>query len=781
MPQPPVLPPSLQPPPAPPPAPQTAPQELTPIRQQQVVRTLDELLQDRGLLKRCVVQSFDRARGSSTSLDDDGLRRFRYLLCWILNIPNDALGDLDSNLKFFDFDGNNVLDLQEIYRLAKFHLREYHKALGGKMEFVNVPRKTVAEAGYTIVRELGRGNQGIVKLGLAQDGSEVCIKLLDKKSTMTGALAELQEEFQALKDMTCNRIAKVFEMFQDDTTFYMVGEPYYGGDLLTLKARASAQGVHTTEQWYRDLFFVCFEALEFLHSMAVIHCDIKEPNIMLKTTDYAKPDIVLIDFGLSHAMAGKQTGCGGTPGYIPPETIESRRWFPRGDVFSMGVTLMQVVCDKSPPQGARTVQTPGGIFVEGCQGIRDIWKATREREPPWHLLPHMDGMERLLRSTLHKTMAQRATAAQVHRDPWFEQGRPELSQRPRGDTNITTQFLKEIREEGFLESPAQRPFGSFHEADASTVSPSSVESHGSPTGSRAMSSPRHHPQQAWGMSTAVHTPSFGAKALASPAFALQQMQPQHGSHGDGRTLFGGGSGSPMVQVETFGRMVSPLPIRAVHLVSPGDASRSPSCPRSSSPLGGRFVSVVPTAIQAPATGATSIVRQASAGARKVVLPVHGEVSRATWSPRMSSFTPTVRFRPEVQSGAMGQGAFGQAAFFSPPSHRRPEAVDPGSTDGGLSTPRVGGRLPTGTPLLPPPSSRDGLPLPLSEQPDLARLPSYPAPRRTPSPLSRPSSTKKMTFPANLYGAPVECMGEHRPLFGRETPPVIRFGTPGLHC
>eukprot|EP00971_Amphidinium_carterae_P053962 1062501-Amphidinium_carterae.1 len=41
-------------------------------------------------------------------------------------------------------------------------------------------------------------------------------------------------------------------------------------------------------------------------------------------------------------------GVGGTPGYIPPETWSTGKWFPRGDNFSMGVTMVQLT-DRMPP------------------------------------------------------------------------------------------------------------------------------------------------------------------------------------------------------------------------------------------------------------------------------------------------------------------------------------------------------------------------------------------------------------------------------------------------
>ncbi|CAE7945840.1 BRI1, partial [Symbiodinium sp. KB8] len=102
-----------------------------------------------------------------------------------------------------------------------------------------------------------------------------------------------------------------------------------------------------------------------------------EPNIMIKSRDFRQPEVVVIDFGVCRAMVTAPNGMpGGTPGYMPPETIQQRKWLPRGDVFCLGVTFIQVLLDKSPPTGPRTTATPGGIFVEGCQTIQDIFNAT---------------------------------------------------------------------------------------------------------------------------------------------------------------------------------------------------------------------------------------------------------------------------------------------------------------------------------------------------------------------------------------------------------------------
>lgn len=386
-----------------------------------IIETVTELLKDRNVLKRAVVQCFKRVDGGTDSVNLVGLQQFRALLSQVIQVPTEAFGDIVHTYICFDFDGNGSLEVNEVYKLVKFHLREYRKKLGGSETTVDMPFKSLQDAGYRVTKELGRGSQGIVRLAVSREGKEVCVKCLQKSQMSASGIEELQEEFQTLQHLCCERIASVSELFQDTQFYYMVGEPYLGGDFMTLRPRARAQGVTMSEKWLRGIFRQCVDGLAFMHEQAMMHCDIKEPNIMLKTTDFQNPQVVLIDFGVSKAMAAKPNGMpGGTPGYMPPETLDTYKWFPRGDIFSLGVTIMQVMTDKIPPTGARNINTPGGIFVEGCLTIQDIMQATRVRQPPFHLMPaSVPGLTKLLQAMLTKQMQLRPTAPQVLKDPWF--------------------------------------------------------------------------------------------------------------------------------------------------------------------------------------------------------------------------------------------------------------------------------------------------------------------------------------------------------------------------
>jgi len=413
------------------------------------VDIINELLKVRNVLKRAVVQCFKRGVEDEDEeyVDCDGLKQVCQALSKVLELPMEAFGDLDNNFLCFDFDGSGMLEVNEVYKVVKHQLRQYRKQLGGETQVVNMPFRTLQQAGYTVYKELGRGSQGVAKLAKDAAGREFCVKCLKKDSMSISGIEELQEEFQTLKLLEHENIAQVIELFYDSQFYYMVGEPYHGGDFMTLTQRAKEQQVPMTENWWRGIFRQCAEALEFMHEQSMMHCDIKEPNIMIKGNDFRKPEVVVIDFGVCRAMVTASNGMpGGTPGYMPPETIKQRKWFPRGDVFCLGVTFIQVLLDKSPPTGPRTTTTPGGIFVEGCRTIEDIFNATLTRKPPLDMMPpQLSDLSDLLAAMLTKDVTQRPTASQVLGKEWFDSvATPSKKGRSRNEwatVGITKSFL----------------------------------------------------------------------------------------------------------------------------------------------------------------------------------------------------------------------------------------------------------------------------------------------------------------------------------------------------
>merc|ERR1719247_1280456 len=141
---------------------------------------------------------------------------------------------------------------------------------------------------------------------------------------------------------------------------------------------------------------------------------------MLRTDNYSQPEVVIIDFGVSKAMTKDDGMCSGTPGYMPPETMNTGKWHARGDVFSMGVVMMQLLTHKIPDEEKAKRGIMIGIFVEGCRDMEDVKRSVNTRRPPFESMPRQwPGLKRLCELCLEKNVQRRPKAPAVLKDPWF--------------------------------------------------------------------------------------------------------------------------------------------------------------------------------------------------------------------------------------------------------------------------------------------------------------------------------------------------------------------------
>ncbi len=184
-------------------------------------------------------------------------------------------------------------------------------------------------ARFRPLRKLGAGGMGMVFLAEEPAlGRQVAIKLvLDARDP---ALAErLVREAQNLARVEHPHVVRVYSAGTTSMGPYLVLEYLDGTSLQQVTRPIDLLGV----------FLQVAEGLQAVHSLGIVHRDVKPSNVVLTRDDRA----VLVDFGLARGAGNRtltRTGAVvGTLGFLPPEAVAGRECTPAGDWFGWGASL----------------------------------------------------------------------------------------------------------------------------------------------------------------------------------------------------------------------------------------------------------------------------------------------------------------------------------------------------------------------------------------------------------------------------------------------------------
>jgi serine/threonine protein kinase len=128
------------------------------------------------------------------------------------------------------------------------------------------------------------------------------------------------------------------------------------------------------EQQIASIISMVLKGLIFLHEQKKIHRDIKAGNILLSNNGYAK----LGDFGVSaelmHSFSKKVSKIG-TPYWMSPEVISQNRYDSKCDIWSLGITCIELAEGEPPYSEVRTFLVMKKIINNPPKGLSnpEMW------------------------------------------------------------------------------------------------------------------------------------------------------------------------------------------------------------------------------------------------------------------------------------------------------------------------------------------------------------------------------------------------------------------------
>jgi tetratricopeptide (TPR) repeat protein/TolB-like protein/predicted Ser/Thr protein kinase len=218
--------------------------------------------------------------------------------------------------------------------------------------------KTVSH--YKIIEKLGEGGMGEVYL--AEDTElerKVALKFLPQRvASDPDALARFKREAQAAASLNHPNIITVHEIgSHDDRSF--IAMAYIDGDLLSDEIK---KGIPLERAL--DIAVQVCDGLDKAHRAGIVHRDIKPENLLIDRDGRVK----ILDFGLASSGApGAQStddSTAGTVYYMSPEQVRGDEADARGDVFSLGAVLYEMLAGKRPFEGAHSEAVRYSIMNE---------------------------------------------------------------------------------------------------------------------------------------------------------------------------------------------------------------------------------------------------------------------------------------------------------------------------------------------------------------------------------------------------------------------------------
>lgn len=258
---------------------------------------------------------------------------------------------------------------------------------------------------YQLGKILGSGSYGVVRECVHKKTKEVyAVKIMRRKKHKRNYNYEkmVKNEIKYLSLMDHENVIRFKDCFEDKKRFYIVLEKCDGGELFYKIVKNRCLMENESIIIVRQ---ICY-ALKYLHSMNIIHRDIKAENFLFKNKN--TKTIKLIDFGMAKEVGSEYlTEMCGSPHYISPELIR-KRYTLSSDIWALGVMVFFMLTGKYPFEGKNTPKVVDEILNKDINWTSKEFSSLSQEA--------VDFLKRLLERNEKK----RLTACQALNHPWIK-------------------------------------------------------------------------------------------------------------------------------------------------------------------------------------------------------------------------------------------------------------------------------------------------------------------------------------------------------------------------
>jgi tRNA A-37 threonylcarbamoyl transferase component Bud32 len=217
------------------------------------------------------------------------------------------------------------------------------------------PRGPLVGGRYHVLERIGAGGMGkVFKVVHAKLGKTFALKIIrDSLAGQDKARDLFYREARMASSLSHPNIGAVVDFGEDEKLgAFMVMEFLQGEPLHRMLKREKRLSLRQAIEIIQQVA----EALHYIHSKGIVHCDIKTENILLTEvpdTKRRRLQVKLLDFGLARSTTTTRNtnSLAGTPHYVAPERIRGQKASPSSDIYGLGILFYEILTGRVPWDG----------------------------------------------------------------------------------------------------------------------------------------------------------------------------------------------------------------------------------------------------------------------------------------------------------------------------------------------------------------------------------------------------------------------------------------------